>query len=476
MNLRVPFIKDTNPFYLILLIFSFCVFVLLLADISRPEEYSGIWILPLVYIVSLLLIIAGSRRAALYKVIIIAIYFLRMVITPLVMMLGQYGSVISSENFSNSISIAIFLMSYENIVVFIFLDYISRKDFLNSRKELKNINYDSHTLKKPSKKLKVGICILIFFALSILAKDPSISKHTFLYILDSESTYYALSETTKGIGTLNMFVQILSSIFKIIQIILPPFILYYILKIRVRAIRVQLALILTVLVCLVATEDRIDALLAGLAFLLTLRTVLGYKFEKKSMAILGAICIVCFVGLAIKGGAFSDSSVNNDKSSATIQAYFSGIPTVATGIDYVEHKSDNIYFLQAFPDAISKVPFLTYAINLFGGIKIQNSNQLFNQYICNITGYNIGQILPTTIVGYSYFGLLFAPIFPCLLVMLARYYWKKIFIQNDLILRNLYFWITISVSLCPVVMSGLLIVGKLSWFYFSYWFVKILNK
>lgn len=444
---------------------------ILFFDNTAPDAYALIWLLPLGFLVSFLfLFLTNNVGGPLYKVIVECVYFLRMVVTPSVMMTGGYASVIRMDIFKDSINVAISLMCFENIVVFVFLLYLSLKDKISKPRRWDNCRY------KPTRKLIIGTLALVVFILFILRLDESVGKAMFLFLLDTDNSYYALSEVTSGLGSLSMYVELLSAVFKIVQIILPPLLLYYILKIHSRLLRIILSLFVLVLVCLYATEDRIDALLAGFAFLMTMRDSLGKKFRQRSILLIAAIGVVCFVGLAIKGGAFSSERVvSNSKTSSTIAAYFSGIPTVATGIDFVfEEGSFRIF--QIIPDFISKIPFAAYVIDLLAGIKLVNSNQMFNNYISSNLGYGLGQILPTSVVGCRYFGYVFAPLFPCLLIVFARNLCRKTGQQNNLILRNLYYWITISVSLCPVVMSGLLIVGKLSWFYISLIFVKTLNR
>lgn len=472
---RQPLIHNAlslGIFFYAISIFSIAVILVDSITNNIPEAFSNIWLLPVFFCLSYIFLIkVNNKGIALYSLIIQSIYFLRMAVTPLVMWAGDFASIIDPSVYMYSITNALWLMGYENFVVFFFLAYISEKDFIPEPEVIPKERF------RPTKKLKLGVIGLCFAILLILVSDPTIGKHVFLFLLDIGNTYYALSSSDTGIGTLSMFVELLGVLFKMVQIILPPLLLYYILKMRGQKTRIRISVLLLIIICLFATEDRIDALLAGLAFLMTMREYLGSRFKKTSLKILGVVCIICFVGLAIKGGALSkEATDSNQKTSATIAAYFSGVPTVATGLEYATNNDQAIFFLQIVPDIISKIPFAAYILKLTMGISIVNSNQMFNDYIGTRLGYGLGQILPTTVVGYEYFGFILAPLFPCLLIALARYYWKRIYIQENIICRNLYFWITISVSLCPVVMSGLLIVGKISWFYISLWFVKSLNK
>ena len=440
-----------------------------LFDTSRPMCYSLLWLLPLGYLLSFsFLFLTNTVGGQLYHVIVVAVYFVRMVITPAIMMAGEYESVIPPNLIASNADIAILLMCLENFFVFVFLSYLSKKDISFFSEDLQNKpHYD-----RPSFKLFIGITALVVLMIVIIRMDSSITKAVFLNILDTDDTYYALSDTDSGVGTLSMFVELLSALFKVVQIILPPFLLFFIAKIRLRVIRMSLIMALLILVCLYATEDRIDAILAGFALLMTSRDSLDKVFKKTSIALIVLLILISVLGVSIKGHS---EALISPEASSTFASYFSGVPTVAAGLDFVGREGTfRIY--QVVPDFVSKIPFASYAIKLFLGISVFNSNQLFNQYLIGMMGYGTGQILPTTIVGCRYFGYPLYFIFPLLLILLARYYCKKIYFQNNIVIRNLYYWITISVALSPVVMSGLLIVGKLSWFYISLIFVKFLSR
>ena len=129
-----------------------------------------------------------------------------------------------------------------------------------------------------------------------------------------------------------------------------------------------------------------------------------------------------------------------------------------------------------FPDSVSKIPYLTYVVKLLTGITITNSNQLLNYYISGIVGRSFGQILPSIAVGYEYFGFIFAPVLPALFLKLALYFERNIKMQNDIVRRNLYYWITICVASSPIISSVLLITAKISWFAIAMIMMAVLKK
>ena len=126
-------------------------------------------------------------------------------------------------------------------------------------------------------------------------------------------------------------------------------------------------------------------------------------------------------------------------------------------------------------DIVNRVPFFSYAVALFTGITLIDSNQIFNFYIADQVGQNLGQILPTTAIGYEYF-FIFYPVLPCLMIRLACEFEKKANEQTDIVRLNLINWITICVAGSTVVASSLLISAKLFWFTFSWTLLTLFNK
>ena len=120
--------------------------------------------------------------------------------------------------------------------------------------------------------------------------------------------------------------------------------------------------------------------------------------------------------------------------------------------------------MSIFPDAVSKIPYFTYIVNMISGINIVNSNQLMNSYISGVLGRGYAQIMPSIALGYEYFSFIFAPILIVLFIKLSLYFERNIKAQKNIVRRNLYYWITICVASSPVISSVLLITAKISWF------------
>lgn len=352
-----------------------------------------------------------------------------------------------------------------------FHSYKKNHDVSNCEKEL------LETCKKPRKILWVVVIIFALYCLWVIRSDVSVLKSTFVFLLNTDNTYYALSSTASGIGTLSMFVELLGSVFAMLQVLLPPMILYYIARAKIsNKIKYIISFILCGAISVVSTESRIDAIFSGIALLITARDVYGKKFDKIfSRGILG-IGVVAIIGLAIKSGVFSETDVAFGEISAMSNAYFSGVPTVAMGMEFVKNELSLVNTWRIIPDILVKIPYFSYALNLLLGIRLPNSNGMFNTYLALMSGRNTGQILPTTALGYEYFGIFLGPLVTCAMISLALYFEKQIKDQKDIVRRHLYNWITICVAISPVIASAHLIMAKISWFLIILFLLEVSNK
>lgn len=474
-------IKDKRSNYFVSIIFmmflSILTIVFLVLDTGIPQYFNLLWVLPTTFLgISLLLIIIPiDIYSSLTGTIVTLLYFIRLVITPLVMNLGDYATIIEPYIFQNYSDIAIGLISCESIVIFLFMIFIFKKR-KKTYKDIQKSEVIKNKIEKPSSKLWMIILLLCTYILIIIVSDETVLKSNFLFLIDMDQEYFALSDTSSGIGTLSMFVELMNSAFKIIQILLPPLILHKIIYSRLdRRIKYLLGFIVFALVLIVATEDRIDAIFAAIALLFTLRDSFGVRFKKYFKLWILLIILVGVIGLSIKSGAIDsgDSGVVFDfsESSKMITAYFSGVPTVATGISMIDHES-GFNLLRIVPDVLYKIPYFAYVMNIFGGVKLIDSNSLFNIYITQSTGYNFGQILPTTVLGFEYFNI-FAPILPCACIALALSFEQKIKKQCNMVSKNLHYWITIVLAVSPIIASSLLVVAKLSWYFVDMIIIRI---
>lgn len=454
----------------------------ILLDTSRPSYYNLLWALPATFFIITITFLFKWHSLYFTSItgfLVVGIYYIRFVVTPFIMSIGEYSSVIGEASFASNASLAIFLMVYEGLTIFLLMTAFIQKSN-RIRSEMTDVGGGEllSWTNRPSNALWLIIGLMMLFIIYLIRSDPTIWKANFLLLIDVNHTYHAFSSAATGIGTLSMYVEIMNSMFKLIQVILPPMILYFIAKRnKLQNLKYVIAFALFLLVVVVATEDRIDAIFAGIALLFTVRDAFGVKFKSRFSLWLILIGIAALFGLAIKSGVTSTTGNNSGMRGASIMlcAYFSGVPTVAAGIGMAD-SLPGLNILHLFPDLVSKIPYFIYVLNMITGVKVVNSNQLFNNYISNTLGRGYAQILPSTAVGYEYVGFLFAPIIVGLFIKLALYFERNIRAQNDIVRRNLYYWITICVASSPVISSILLITAKLAWFYIALIIMAVLHK
>lgn len=466
--------KTSVGFFLLLCSSLFIAVFLFFTSLEEYDLYQFLWVLPVSYFIALFVSCMWIRHLSnsITCIVVYLLYYLRMVITPFIMVLGSYQTVIDARLFGGYISPAILLMSYETMIVFLSLAVLySKVGYAAS-----GLNgYQIDLFYTIDSKLIGLCCILLLYVMLLVCYDSTVFRATFLSLINVNKEYFALSSEASGFGTISMFVEIMKSVFLVLQVIGPPVILYFILRIQIRLLKYGLAFLLVFFIAIFATEDRINSLLASISLLLTARDALGLKFRRKFKLMLVLFFFVALLGIMIKGGVFSGDASFFVAISQTLNAYFGGIPTVATGLRALQ-VNDSLTILQLIPDWLSKVPYLTYACSLVLGVQVINSSQIFNSYLASFYGKNIGQILPSTIVGLEYFGPLLGPFYIVFFIFLALKFESKIGKQGDLVHRNLFYWITINLAISPVLTSVLLITAKLYWFVIIWLILRTLTK
>lgn len=465
---------------LVCIMLSLSVISCFLCLINGRVQDGTIWlfILPACFFVNLLQLNGKWNiiLSSITGVVVLILYLLRLVVTPMTMALGNYESVIPLHLYQNNIIWAVLLISFEAIVVFLILPG-SIKNNLDRIQQKQTVDVLD---TRSSVSLWIIVLAMFAFIIYMIKSDASIWKANFLLLIDSRKTYQAYSSAATGIGSLSMYVEIMNSFFKVIQVLLPVLLLEALSRSKLpKWIVYILSFGLFAVVTIIATEDRIDAVFAGLAMLLTMRTLYGGGFNKRFKVWLILILTVCVIGLCIKAGVIDNSggklSDSFGKIGLMFSAYFSGVPTVAYGISFAESIGwFNIW--RIIPDVLAHTPFVGYALKLFFGVSVISSNQLFNEFISSGLGRNVGQILPTAVLGMEYFSVFFSPLSSCLMIKLAIWLEGRGKRETNVVKVHVFNWITICVAGSPIVASSLLVTAKLFWFAFIYVLVSLFDR
>ena len=147
--------------------------------------------------------------------------------------------------------------------------------------------------------------------------------------------------------------------------------------------------------------------------------------------------------------SFSNGFINTFASlfAMQLQSYFSGITVLAQAIDM---SNDEIFssFLRTrtLLNDLLGVPILSNFIS----DPLDRPNILFNQYVLSVDTLFFTQIMPSSGIGYIYFGFLFSPIFVVLFNICGLYFENKQRKEVDIYMKYVYLYISLwaSLSLC----------------------------
>lgn len=445
---------------------SIIVSILIAFDNGKPDHYRLLWLMPLTF--SFLCIILFNFKAIFFyrvtTMLAFGLYFIRMVVSPLAMFLGEYssygyGSYV--EAYSNA---AISLMCYEAIIVFTFmilnLKKLSQKNIL----ELQYTN-DSKSVKLPVL-FKLAIFSFIMFLLLIIFSNPSLIRSNFVFLVGTPDNWVVQQEYASldgsGSGTLGIFVTLMNTVFWFIQALLPPAILLRISQKKISYRRkIGLSLLLLISVLLIATETRASSVESAIALLIIMSLIFGRKFSNKIPLLIGMMGIVVIFGLFSKGG----TSFDYIELSKTLTAYFSGPQNLAIAIGISkEYSSLNLLMLPI--DIVMKIPYVSSILRPIIGY---TTNDYFNTAFANLYGRNIGQIIPAIGQGYVYFWYVLAPLVPIVVVGIAMNFEKKARDEHNIIFKYLFYLAAIMMSRATVIsnmMSGVTYLFNIFLVYF----------
>lgn len=388
----------------------------LMLDASQPEYYFTLIIMPMVFFLTSLVFskVYNLFLKNLAVSIIIALLFFRMVVSPLLMCLGDY-SVTITKNIDKNMFKAILLVSYECIAIFGALYYFSRKKSKDKTQvtQDRQVKYYERAARK---RLKIYRNLLLLVAFALMACyiiTPELAKgyRTILQANDPAFTQYEDSYLVSEYGTtfLKKFSLVTGTyLMRACTIIFPAY--FVIIFSQKKGALNNLFAWIMCFVPLLFVGGAIARSLIYFVILLMLKIFCNPKEESLLRIFLILIIAVLFI---IVWWLFrlnvTESSENVFSAfSKRISAYFSGV-NIVSGVFNLP--GDLKYRVRYFCyDYIGSMP---YSNTLFG-ISHMRIAPFFNLY-----NESSGQI-PTTIgMGYYYFGPLFAPLYSVAFAVIA---------------------------------------------------------
>lgn len=448
--------KNYKMVFLLLFVTGISLFVAILIafDNTKPDYYRLLWLMPTTFsIISFALINFQSvflKRVS--TLLAFGLYFMRMVISPFAMFLGEYSSFGFGNYVENYSDIAIFLMSYEVVIVFSFMVMNLGKLKMEKPLDLPSDYKDKKQKVKLPLLFRVALFSLVSYLFFLIVSNPSLIRSNFVFLIGTPDNWVLQQEYASldgsGSGTLGILVTLMNTVFWLIQALLPPVLLFKISQKKATfRYKFVLSILLLISVLLVATETRASSVESALSLLIIMSLVYGKRFTKKIPAMIAIIGVVIIVGLFSKSG----SGFNFIELSKTLTAYFSGPQNTAIAIGVAQEYS-KLNLLMLPVDVIMKIPYLSSYLRPLVGY---SSNDYFNTAFFNLYGRNIGQIIPAIGQGYVYFRYLFAPLIPVSAVAIAMAFEKKARHESNIIFKYIFYLATIMMSRATVISNML---------------------
>ena len=395
-------IKITIP-GLFAVVISLIASVWILIDFDKPAYYSMLFLLPLSFSVSSICFRSLYKKAMenLGVMIILIFFFVKTVLSPLLMSIGGYSQMMFIHIEENTLY-AILLMVYEVFTVFFFLTYFSQTPLPEQ-----SVLYE----KKPNitqlYKMWLLFALVVFFACICLAPEILTSKRS---IFQMNEQFFSNYEDTVTIEKYSgSFVTKFAAVtgnymMKIMTVLLPAYLIIKIARKQTR-FRKKLAFLVSLTPLLFVG----GAIARSLIYVVSLLFLINYmfhihNFRKKSFWLLGMGGIFVIVYWLLT----ADSENIMGQLAGRFNSYFSGVNIVAGTFNLPENFSYRLKYL--FQDFFRTIPYGNTIFN-FSGDTVQ---QFFNNY--NNTH---GQIPPSIGMGCYYLGPLFAPVFSILFARIS---------------------------------------------------------
>lgn len=439
--------------YMFITVFvSFSCSLYLLLDIKAPKYYSLLPILPIMF--AICFFIAFNTYQYLFKklsvTIIIATYFFRMVILPVIIALGDYsiffGSytvVITYDLVSNNMNNAILLLCYEALVVFIVL---ATSKFTNGdhNSNNKKIHFNKQFGKKTLLFKIILILMLVFIGCALIIY-PVLSNYFSFFVATSTESDIANSKALLTMKESVPSVIYWSYIFvcRFLQVFLPILTLQFIYS-QYGAYKQKRAILLSLIVIILVfsfmTPEKVTSiLLAIILFVVSCKLYPGMR--KIAPPIMLLLITFTFIGLLFKSGIYRQDYNFWKNISTTFNAYFSGPLNVSAALSM----NYNVSLKVIIADILDAVPFMSHFLKDWAATTPEYYN-----YSIKGNGAQVTKIIPMVGQGYFYFGFILAPIFSFFSIKIAIMFEEKVYRNSNIFKKYIYLFATASFAISPV--------------------------
>lgn len=409
---------------LLLYVFSFLsvlCFILLITDNNRPICYDALCVLPLSFLIfswsfyKIYLMIPSNMGISL----VVTLFFVRDVLSPLAMYMGNYTSTISVGINENTIN-AIFLIVYENLIVFacLYMCVVNKTD--STIYELPSYKI----ITKRGKRIYIILVMTMLIALIICIHYTPQLLITYRSILEINDQHFANMEDgfiVKKYGTsfsLKLSLVIGNYIMRIALLIVPATLIVLIHDFKNNRVTKYLTLIICFLPFLYIGGAIGRSLIYTICLILLRDSLFNPKSINKHIvlvAALGFITIIIYWTTRNLENGFDYAGMSKRFSS-----YFSSV-NIVSGVFNLPRNIE--YRLRYFIfDFITTLPFGNTIFGTAGETTVQPFFNMYND--------SQGQIPPTIAMGYYYFGSLLAPVYSVIFSLIAFRAGEKIRCKN----------------------------------------------
>ncbi len=438
--------KRLNTFQAILcitiVVTSFVAVFVVLLDLNRPSCYMWLFVLPLFF--GILSIVCYRLYSAvpfnLGITILLVLMFVRSVISPLLLVFGNY-SVTISYNIEKNTTYAIMLVCYEMIAIFFTLFFLHTKN--SNKSMLLGENLNKYPVKKQQKIYRNLLFLLLVILLICFVVTPELmlGYRNILSMMDPKFSSVEDAYLVEKYGT--TFVAKLTLVMgQYLMRIIPVFLPAYFMVVLAKKKDSQISKLISLILCAFPLFFIGGTIAKSIIYVVCLFFLYTYLYPSKRntqrILVLFAIMaiFVLLYWLLRRIATVGDGNLSDffKSLSQPFSAYFSGV-NVVSGVFNLPKEPE--YMLRYFFfDTIGSIPFS----NTIFGIEGQRIQGFFNEY-----NKTVGQIPPTIGMGYYYLGVFFAPTFSILFTIVSFNCAKKLntemnpFIRIRLLLTVFYF-------------------------------------
>lgn len=443
---------------IILIVTSIISIFYLFYDMNQPEMYSFMFIMPLAFMVLTITFWRFTVQQAYHNIgvaIIVIELYIRNVITPFIMSIGEYKSVFSINNPSN-VTVAVVLMVYEVFACYLVL-FFNYKPHVNS--------YENTDLAIVSKKVNTTlvttvIVIISLFDIAFYILVPEVREvyRAFfeLFMSGVKDNAYNYREVFSGAFFMRIATTLATFSFSIIRVIVPAQIIIRMSAKKKSNFRFFVSLLLiSMQFFFVPTVVAVPFIVSFLLVLLLIRI---YPEKQRFMIIIISVLSVCVVLTfsTIYSTLSNWYGLENIKQfiSYWLNSYMTGIDNVAMTRSIAD--GDRITVL--INTLVAALPFRSVLLPQTAGIV--TINRLFTE----LPGCG-GQIVSTIGGGAYMLGGVLAPAFSVVFTRISLKYGNKYLKSQNMWEQVAYLYLCIQAALglgmynIPITLSSIIEVG-----------------